>query len=123
MNQDIVPKFHPDHIYAETLIILRAKTEEGREGIYGQISAYYPTAMDGNPDFDGHRLPIFEGRINLQVITTQGAGMIPLTFPIPTSDPITAARLFKACAEKAIEEYKSESFRRNLTVPSGVLKS
>lgn len=114
MNQPIVPPFEPSHIWTETVIMLR--NSEGN--IYGEIHALYPTAMDGNPDFDGERQPEFQGRLKLMGMTTQGQQFaIPLSFPLPYSHPIEAAMKFQEHAHKAIEEWQSANFRQTLIQP------
>lgn len=110
-----IPDFSPDKLYSLTTIILRTP-----EGVYGTIDAHYPTAMDGGADMDSGRPPLFIGQMQIEVMTSRGAMTIPLTFPILTEDPIEAAKAFKECALKAIDDYRAAAFRQNL-VSSGVL--
>jgi hypothetical protein len=117
MNPAQFPVFEPEHFYSEQVIVLRSPV-----GIYGKIIAHYPTDMEGGPDMTGPRPPIFTGQLQLVGQLANGSSVnIPLEFQIPTNNPIEAVMLFRDCALKAIEEYQSQAFRKNLVVP-GVLK-
>ncbi len=109
--QDIIPNFEANHLFAEQTIVLRIN-----KGEYGRVVGLFPLDMNGDPDVG--RRPHFTGHMHIVGHNAQGQQFqIPLSFAIPVSDLLMAAREFKACAQKAIEEFQSESFRRNLAKP------
>ena len=106
----LVPPFDPLHFYAEQVILLRTE-----HGVYGRIVCEDPTALDGGPDMEGSRPPLFTGHITLTGSTHDGKPVqMPIQFRILTGDPLIAVREFARLAQEAVEQIQSESLRKQI---------